>query len=145
MARQPGVYLSKRIKTIIGIVDIPGAGTLPATLHSLRVELKKVRAYLCLMEFCLPPVRQKVFFKPLEGLFKKAGKVRNLQLEEKWLQQEGDQCSIHYADLLRKLLKDAERKLIELLTNKKLLHNLNRLLKRIDKIKGAFKKRCLRQ
>lgn len=53
------------------------------TYHKLRVDIKKLRAYLNLMTFCCPQYSYQENFKNFRILFKKAGKVREINIEKK--------------------------------------------------------------
>ncbi len=49
--------------------------------HSLRVEIKKLRTELDLLNYCARNFKKKAFSEPFVSVFRQAGKVRELQLE----------------------------------------------------------------
>lgn len=50
--------------------------------HKLRVEIKKLNAFFELVDFCVAGFNRKKIYKPFRMIFKQAGKVRELQVEE---------------------------------------------------------------
>jgi CHAD domain-containing protein len=80
-------YFKKRKKTISGLLTRPASKFTPAAFHLLRVEIKKLKAILDLLEYCSVEIEQKKLFKPFKKLFQKAGVVRELQLEASLLKK----------------------------------------------------------
>lgn len=54
----------------------------PSTFHILRVEIKKLNAFLELINYCSKNFKQKKTYKPFKQIFQKAGDVREKYLEE---------------------------------------------------------------
>jgi len=50
--------------------------------HQLRLEIKKLNAFLDLVDFCSKDFNRNKIFKPFTEIFRKAGKIRELQLEK---------------------------------------------------------------
>jgi len=77
-------YLRKRINTIIREISTPATERTTETFHRLRVEIKKIRALFSLLNYFDDNFRkrEKKYFEPFEPLFKTAGKVRKLQIED---------------------------------------------------------------
>ncbi len=75
-------YLKHRRDAITFILEKPKQAYIPATFHKLRVEIKKLNAFFELINFCSKGFKRKETFKPFKFIFRKAGKVRELQVEE---------------------------------------------------------------
>jgi CHAD domain-containing protein len=94
------------------------------TFHELRVEIKKMKALFELTAFCKKNFKPRKTFKPYSIIFKQAGKVRELQLQQTILEEQP------YFSLLKKYpnqLKKRETKEIQkffLLANKRLTKKL---------------------
>ncbi|MFV8440680.1 CHAD domain-containing protein [Flavobacterium sp. LB2P44] len=100
------------------------------TFHELRVEIKKIKALFELMVFCSKKLEQKETFKPFKMIFRVAGEVRELQLEQIILEKE----PTYY--LLRKYHKRLER--LETKSVKKFFTIVNKHL--IKKLKEKYPK-----
>jgi len=74
-------YFRKRIDAINALLKKPQRLFLPADYHQLRVEIKKTKALFAVIEFCTNEFSSKEYYKLLKPLFKKAGRIRDLQLE----------------------------------------------------------------
>lgn len=83
--------LKKNLKSILDTIDallkIPRTEFSKSTFHKLRVEIKKLNAIFNLINFCSEDFKRKETFVPFKEVFKQAGKVRELQLEEGILDQ----------------------------------------------------------
>lgn len=94
------------------------------TFHELRVEIKKMKALFVLTAFCKKNFKHRKTFKPFSVIFKQAGKVRELQLQQTILEEQP------YFSLLKKYpnqLKKLEIKEIQkffLFANKSLIKKL---------------------
>ena len=75
-------YLNRREEAILLLLAKPAPVCTPATFHQLRVEIKKLRALFELINHCAPSFKQSKNFKPFRVLFRQAGKVREIQVEE---------------------------------------------------------------
>ncbi len=70
---------------ILKILAIPRQHFMPEHFHKLRVNIKKTNALLLLTDYCIPSFKRKKHFKPLHQLFTQAGRVREIQLQIKFL------------------------------------------------------------
>lgn len=80
-------YLNRQKVTINFLLGKPKRTFTPGTFHKLRIELKKLNAFLDLINYCSKDFRRKKIFKPFKQIFKQAGKVRELQLQEAMLKK----------------------------------------------------------
>lgn len=78
-------YLKKRVKAINSILEKPADEYSTRTFHELRVEIKKVKALFDLINHCSEEFEFEKHFNPFKKIYKQAGKVRDLQLEEQLL------------------------------------------------------------
>ena len=92
------------------------------TFHKLRVEIKKLNAFLHFICFYSNDFKRKKAYKPFKKLFKQAGKVRELQIELKLLKKyKLDNLIIVYSENLRKLLAVEKEIFFSMLKQKFLL------------------------
>ena len=98
-------YLEKRDRTINGLLETQQECYTPDTFHALRVEIKRLNALFNLVNYCSKEFKKKKTFKPFKRIFRQAGKVRELQIEESLLEE---YFAFHllpqYKDHLEKLL-----------------------------------------
>lgn len=80
-------YLKKREKSITVLLGKPRLAYTEVTFHKLRVEIKKLNAFFDLIKFCSKDFKRKKTFKPFKLLFRQAGKVREVQIEEEMLEK----------------------------------------------------------
>ena len=80
-------YLERREIAIYLLLKRPRDRFTTHTFHRLRVEIKKLNAFLQLIGFCSDDFKRTKTFKPFRKLFRQAGKVRELQLEKKVLKK----------------------------------------------------------
>ena len=98
-------YLKRREIAINLLMKRPTDRFTAVTIHKLRVEIKKLRAFLNLISFYSNNFKRKKAYKPFKKLFKQAGKVRELQLEIKILKKyKLDNLTIDYSESICKLL-----------------------------------------
>ncbi len=71
-----------RLLAIENILEKPRSKFTPGTFHKLRVEIKKLNALFDLLSDCSEKFNRVKIFKPFKKIFRQAGKVRELQLEE---------------------------------------------------------------
>lgn len=96
-------YLNSRKVNIDFLLGKPKRNFTPGTFHKLRIELKKLNAFLDLVNYSSKDFRKKKIFKPFKQVFRQAGKVRELQLQEAMLKKYFPHNSIPgYKTLLRK-------------------------------------------
>jgi len=119
-------YLKKR-KDVIGFLLIKPSGKYTSnTFHKLRVEIKKLNSIFDLIKFCSTNFKRKTTYKPFKLIFRKAGKVRELQIEDAMLKNYFENKVIKdYRKNLKKLRLKAEEDFF-LLVNKKLIDRLNK-------------------
>jgi CHAD domain-containing protein len=80
-------YLNSRKVNIDYLLGKPKRSYTPATFHKLRVELKKLNAFLDLINYCSKDFNRSKTYKPFRQVFKQAGKVRELQIQEATLRK----------------------------------------------------------
>jgi len=73
--------IKKHEKAINHFLVKPRAIFTSNDFHQLRLEIKKLNAFLDLVEYCSKDFNRKKNFKPFIKIFRKAGKIRELQLE----------------------------------------------------------------
>lgn len=101
--KAPKKYLNSRKVNIDFLLGKPKRNFTPGTFHKLRIELKKLNAFLDLVNYCSKSFRKKETFKPFRQVFRQAGKVRELQLQEAMLKKYFPNNSIpEFKALLRK-------------------------------------------
>ncbi|MFV8342136.1 CHAD domain-containing protein [Flavobacterium sp. XS2P39] len=80
-------YLKKRECTINCLLETPQQYYTPETIHTLRVEIKRLNALFNLANYCSKGFKKKKNFKPFKRIFRQAGKVRELQIEQSLLEE----------------------------------------------------------
>lgn len=80
-------YLHTRKLAIEFILVKPRSKFSVNTFHKLRVEIKKLNALFDLLNSCSENFNRKKTFKPFKKIFRQAGIVRELQLEETLLKK----------------------------------------------------------
>jgi CHAD domain-containing protein len=113
-------YFKKRIELINASLEKPQRLFTPVDYHKLRVEIKKVKALFGVIEYSTKDFHSEVYFKIFKLLFKKAGRVRELQLERqavenykqpafreylKYLEEERDKEADNFFSLVNDELK----------------------------------------
>ena len=86
-------YLKKIRKNIIALLKKSPEKFEDEDYHKLRVEIKKLKAIAGFIEFSNKKFSKKKHLKPFIKVYKQAGKIRELQLEESFLKKE--EFSIH--------------------------------------------------
>ena len=119
-------YLNKRKNVIDSLLRKPRDKYRSTTFHKLRVEIKKLNSSFDLINFCSTNFKRKATYKPFKLIFRKAGKVRELQIEDAMLKNYFDNKLIKdYRKNLKKLRLKAEKDFFSLLS-KKMLDQLNK-------------------
>lgn len=78
-----GVEFLNNQKVLINFfLKKPKANFTTKDFHQLRLEIKKLYAFLDFINYCSKDFNRKKTFKPFYKIFRKAGKIRTLQLEE---------------------------------------------------------------
>jgi CHAD domain-containing protein len=80
-------YLKRRIETIDFLLNTPERFYTVSTFHQLHLEIKKLKALIDLIEFCSKDFNRGKIYKPFKRIFRQAGKVRELQVEESMLKK----------------------------------------------------------
>ena len=97
-------YLKNRVKAIHLLIEKPRKLYHPETFHNLRVEIKKLNALCELINYCSGDFKRNKTFRLFKQIFKQAGKVRELQVEEKMLENYiSKNLLIDYSASLKKL------------------------------------------
>jgi CHAD domain-containing protein len=78
-------YFRKRTRNIDHSLNELKHSFVPENFHELRVEIKKMKALFKLISFFSKKFDRGHLFKPYKKIFKEAGNVRELQLEEEVL------------------------------------------------------------
>jgi CHAD domain-containing protein len=76
------IYFKTRKKKLLPLLEKPRKKYTPATFHELRVEIKKLNALFDLIDSSSKEFRRKKMIKPFKIIFRQAGKIRDLQIEE---------------------------------------------------------------
>jgi CHAD domain-containing protein len=106
--------------------------------HKLRVEIKKLKALATFIEFSHKHFSKKNQLKPFSKVYKQAGKVRELQLEEAFLKKNNVQFIDHYLDEMTRRIKKEKKKFASLISKKtrsktkKSISEIERTLARTD-------------
>lgn len=96
-------YFKKRKEAITNLLEKPRHLYTRGTFHQLRIEIKKYKALINLTHFCSKDFKQHKNFKPFKRLFRQAGKIRDLQLEEAMLKKlDSDHLLCQYYNNLKK-------------------------------------------
>ena len=119
-------YLKKRKNAIDFLLRKPSKKYTPNTFHKLRVEIKKLNSLFDLIHFCSTDFKRKTTYTPFQSIFRQAGKVRELQIEDAMLKNYFEKKVVKvYRKNLKRLQLKAEEDFF-LLVNKKLMNQLNK-------------------
>lgn len=137
---------------VTNLLSVPRNRFLPEHFHRLRVNIKKINALMVLTADCVDSLKPKKTIRPLRMIFIQAGKVREIQLQIKFLQSFGHLHGIlPYLKFLRKELSTEKEKFFSMAAvplsfkagsitkamgkagKKEVLHYLNKKEKRIKK------------
>jgi CHAD domain-containing protein len=110
------------------------------TYHQLRVEIKKLNALFHVVKFCIPDFKIKKTFKPFAILFRQAGKVREIQLEEAIIKEYQLPASLRNFRKELKMQKTYELNSFFIMKNPKLISELK---SKFELIKPLFSKLTL--
>lgn len=100
------------------------------TFHELRVEIKRLKALFELIAFCSKKFKSRKTFIPFRIIFKQAGKIRELQLEQTILEEQSDFHLLKKYPIHLKKQETKEIKNFFSIANKRL----------IKKLKGKYRK-----
>lgn len=130
-------YLKRRKSALNFLLQKKHESFTPDTFHSIRVEIKKVNALVNLAKFCSRKFKQKKTFKPFKIIFRQAGKVRELQLEEALLQEHyGRNFAIEYRNNLKQNITEDTKTFFLIITP----YFIKKLQKKFKKIKSSIYK-----
>lgn len=134
-------YLKSREESILFILKKPRRLYTAGTFHKLRVELKKLNALNDIIKYCSPEFKRKKIFNPFKQIFRQAGKVRDIQIEEAMLKKYFNTNLLkEYRSGLRQLrLKEQDAYFA--IINKKVLRNLNKSRRAIQSFIGDVNKK----
>jgi CHAD domain-containing protein len=130
-------YLKKRKKAIDFLLGKPRWSYASVTFHKLRVEIKKLNAFFDLIKFCSKDFKREKMFKPFRLLFRQAGKVRELQVEEEMLKKYFENNFIEEYRKNLKTLRLSEQAKYFSVANEKFFASLK---KRFDEVKQDLTK-----
>lgn len=104
-------YLKTRKKALLSILEKPRKKYTPETFHQLRVEIKKLNALFDLIDSSSKKFRRKKMIAPFKTIFRQAGKVRDLQVEEAFFKKhtQDDQLVEYRAKLGKRQTKEKNR------------------------------------
>ena len=80
-------YIKKRKSAINIILETQQECFTADTFHKLRIEIKRLNALFHLINYSSKGFKRNKTFKPFKLIFKQAGKVRELQIEESMLKE----------------------------------------------------------
>lgn len=103
-------FFKKITKTINSLLSKPVQEYANEDYHRLRVEIKKLNALLNCLQFCSKKFKRKKYFKPFQKIFRQAGKIRELQLQESMLKKKPEHSIEHYLSSLEKRIRRGQKK-----------------------------------
>jgi CHAD domain-containing protein len=92
-----------------------------ALIHKLRIEIKKIKALLNLINRCSEKFKKRKIFEPFKSIYRQAGKIRDLQLEEIFLQKYADRVGVKNYITSLTAFRKKELDKFNRMVNKKLL------------------------
>lgn len=103
-------YLKKRKSAITFLLQQQPESFTADTFHTLRIELKKLKALFDLINSCSKNFKQKKIAKPFQLIFSQAGKIRELQVEEALIEEHfGSDFVIEYRNHLKKIVMEESK------------------------------------
>lgn len=134
-------YLKTREESILFLLKKPRRLYTAGTFHKLRVEIKKLNAFFDFIKYCSPEFKRKKVFNPFKQIFKQAGKVRDIQIEEAMLKKYFNTNLLkEYRSGLRQLrLKEQDAYFA--IINKKVLRKLNKSSRAVQSFIGDVNKK----
>lgn len=127
-------FFLKRTNTIDTLLEKSAQKFTVEDFHQIRVEIKKLNALFKLINFCLKKFEKKKQFRSFRSIFKQAGKVRELQLEEAALKKYAHFSGLKKYILNLKKVQQKEKKNFFLLINKDLKTKLKKSNKNIPSL-----------
>lgn len=124
-------YLNSRKVNIDFLLGKPKRSYTAGTFHKLRVELKKLKALLDLVNYRSKDFKRSSTYKPFKKVFRQAGKVRELQIQEAMLKKNFPNNSLRgYKEILRDSRLEEKRQFFSMIDSKL----INRLRAKFDEI-----------
>lgn len=112
-------YLEKREAAITALLQKDILAYDARTVHTLRVEIKKMKAFLHLVNYASGDFSLKKIFKPFKAIFRQAGKLRELQVEEAMLKKYTfNRLPTEYRKDLKKQRSEEQRDFYSILSSK---------------------------
>ena len=124
-------YLKNREESLFLLLRKPSSKYTPETFHKLRLEIKKINAFFDLVQFCSNDFKRKKAFQPFKLIFRQAGKVRELQLEETMFKKYLRYNSLNTFFSNLTTMRQKEETLFFLMVNK---DYLNQIQKNLDSL-----------
>lgn len=121
----------------------------PRDFHALRVDIKRIKALMYLISANCTDFKRKKNYRPFRKLFRQAGIVRELQLQETMLRKYGPEASLTMYFNHMDLELQQEQQLFFNLNSRQIRKSLKEKAKKIltalGEIKGGFVKRYLQE
>lgn len=134
-------YLKSREESILFILKKPRRLYTAGTFHKLRVDIKKLNALNDIIKYCSPGFKRKKIFSLFKQIFRQAGKVRDIQIEEAMLKKYFKANLLkEYRSGLRQLRLKEQDTYFEII-NKKTLKNVNKSSRAIQSFIGDVNKK----
>ena len=135
--------------SIMILLRKPAAQFGPKDFHALRVDIKRIKALMFLISANCTDFKRKKQFKPFRKLFRQAGIVRELQLQETILKKYGPEASLtmyfNHMDLELQQEQQLFFKLNNLKIRKPLKTKAKKIVAALGNIKGGFVKKYLQE
>jgi hypothetical protein len=104
-----GKFYKKRVRNISEILESNADDFTEEAVHKLRVEIKKIKAAFALISSIKKNFHKKKYFHPFKILFDKAGRLRTIQIDKKYVpileDSETDACHQLYRTIGKELKK----------------------------------------
>ena len=124
-------YLKKLRKRIITLLKKSPEKFEDEDYHKLRVEIKKLKAVAGFIQFSNKKFSKKIHLKPFKKVYKQAGKIRELQVEESFLKKNNSQfIKLYLSDLAKRIEK--KKKKFATLPGKKTRRKTKKAVKGIE-------------
>lgn len=117
-------YFNNRKSAVNRILETAPEFYTVENFHELRVELKKIKALFEMVAFCSKTFKLKKNFAPFKIIFKKAGIVREIQVDQAILEQQPNFHLIQSYSCRLKKREAKERKDFFSITNKRFIKKL---------------------
>lgn len=131
----------KRTEAVDSLLNKPVWGFALEDFHRLRTEIKKIKAQFKLLNFCSKKFERKKQFASYRSIFRQAGKVRELHVEEVSLKKYVIYKGLKkYIQNLKKVRLEERRKFF-LMINENLRNSLNKANKEVLSLIEMIKKK----